>query len=147
MLQCSIRTTWAVHVGECHRFCLHVALFDVHLDVSTSYDNSKWFLDKLGHEGLNNMLAAYDDKTAFAQCIFSLCSGPGQPVITFAGKCPVGPDYFSVLCVLFCAVLFHNVSPTCWQGKIVAARGPNHFGWDPVFEADGTGKTCVRFVH
>lgn len=31
----------------------------------------KWFLDKTGHEGLNNLLAAYSDKSAYAQCIFS----------------------------------------------------------------------------
>jgi hypothetical protein len=31
----------------------------------------KWFLDKLGHEGLNNMLAAYEDKSGYAQCIFA----------------------------------------------------------------------------
>ncbi|KAL7693352.1 putative ham1-like protein [Plasmopara halstedii] len=26
----------------------------------------KWFLEKTGHEGLNNMLAAYEDKSAYA---------------------------------------------------------------------------------
>lgn len=25
----------------------------------------KWFLEKTGHEGLNNMLAAYEDKSAY----------------------------------------------------------------------------------
>jgi len=72
----------------------------------------KWFLGKLGHVGLNNMLAAYDDKSAYAQCLFALCAGPGQPVRLFDGRTP---------------------------GKIVPARGDNQFGWDPVFEPDESG--------
>ena len=62
----------------------------------------KWFLEKTGHEGLNNILAAYPDKSAYAQCVFGLCAGPGQPVHTFDGRTP---------------------------GKIVPARGPTDFGW------------------
>eukprot|EP00158_Paraphelidium_tribonemae_P005491 Partr_v1_DN27371_c3_g1_i1_m46265 putative Pyrophosphatase that hydrolyzes non-canonical purine nucleotides such as inosine triphosphate (ITP), deoxyinosine triphosphate (dITP) or xanthosine 5'-triphosphate (XTP) to their respective monophosphate derivatives. The enzyme does not distinguish between the deoxy- and ribose forms. Probably excludes non-canonical purines from RNA and DNA precursor pools, thus preventing their incorporation into RNA and DNA and avoiding chromosomal lesions (By similari len=69
----------------------------------------KWFLEKLGHEGLNNMLAAYEDKSAYALCIVAL-SPPGQtsyvkPMI-FEGRT---------------------------DGKIVSARGPTSFGWDPIF--------------
>ena len=48
----------------------------------------KWFLEKTGHEGLNNILAAYPDKSAYAQCVFGLCAGPGQPVHTFDGRTP-----------------------------------------------------------
>ena len=70
----------------------------------------KWFLDKLGHEGLNNMLAAYADKSAYAQCIFSLSLGPGHTPVAFVGQTP---------------------------GRIVPARGPLDFGWDPVFQPDG----------
>jgi len=78
----------------------------------------KWFLDKLGHVGLNNMLHAYEDKSAYAQCIFSFCAGVGHDPIVFVGQC---------------------------SGKIVAARGPNNFGWDPVFEPDeGHGKTFAE---
>jgi len=69
----------------------------------------KWFLTKLGHEGLNNMLAAYSDKSAYAQCIFCYCEGPGKEIVSFTGRCP---------------------------GKIVPARGPTDFGWDPVFEPE-----------
>ena len=80
----------------------------------------KWFLGKLGHEGLNNMLAAYDDKSAYAQCLFALCAGPGQPVRLFDGRTP---------------------------GKIVPARGPTNFGWDPVFEPEeGKGKTYAEMA-
>ena len=35
----------------------------------------KWFLAKLGHEGLNKMLAGFDDKSAYAQCIFAYTPG------------------------------------------------------------------------
>lgn len=69
----------------------------------------KWFLDKLGHDGLNKLLAAYEDKTAYAQCVFSFCAGPSSEPVTFVGQCP---------------------------GRIVAARGPNTFGWDPIFQPD-----------
>ncbi|KAF7862814.1 uncharacterized protein EAF02_010363 [Botrytis sinoallii] len=48
----------------------------------------KWFMDKIGHDGLNNMLAGFSDKSAQA-------------------------------------------------GKIVPARGPAAFGWDPIFEYEG----------
>ena len=69
----------------------------------------KWFLEKTGHEGLNNLLAAYDDKSAYAQTIFGFTSGPGAEVLLFDGRLP---------------------------GKIVPARGPPDFGWDPVFQPD-----------
>lgn len=35
----------------------------------------KWFLKKLGHDGLNRMLAGFDDKSAYAQCIFAYSAG------------------------------------------------------------------------
>ena len=57
----------------------------------------KWFLEKTGHTGLNNLLAAYDDKSAYAQCIFSFSLGPGHTPIVFDGRTP---------------------------GRIVPARGP-----------------------
>ena len=42
----------------------------------------KWFLDKLGHEGLNKMLAGYADKSAYAQCVFAYVDGPkGEPKV------------------------------------------------------------------
>ena len=77
----------------------------------------KWFLEKLGHEGLNNMLAAYTDKTAYAQCIFSFTPGPGVAPKAFVGRTP---------------------------GTIVAARGPSDFGWDPVFQPDGFSQTYAE---
>ena len=77
----------------------------------------KWFLDKTGHVGLNNLLAAYDDKSAYAQCIFSFSLGPDHEPITFTGKT---------------------------FGKIVPARGSLDFGWDPIFEPDGYDKTYAE---
>lgn len=77
----------------------------------------KWFLQKTGHEGLNNLLAAYEDKTAYALCIFSLALGPDCEPISFAGKT---------------------------EGAIVAARGPNDFGWDPIFQPHGYDLTYAE---
>ncbi|XP_024527439.1 inosine triphosphate pyrophosphatase [Selaginella moellendorffii] len=77
----------------------------------------KWFLQKLGHEGLNNMLAAYKDKSAYALCVFSLALGPGFEPTTFVGRT---------------------------EGKIVPARGPADFGWDPVFQPDGSDFTYAE---
>jgi inosine triphosphate pyrophosphatase len=77
----------------------------------------KWFLEKTGHVGLNNLLAAYDDKSAYAQTIFSFSPGPGGEVETFDGRV---------------------------AGRIVPARGPTDFGWDPVFLPDGYDQTYAE---
>lgn len=39
--------------------------------------------------GLNNLLAAYEDKTAWAQCTFAFCAGVGEDVELFSGKTKV----------------------------------------------------------
>ncbi|KAL8761833.1 MAG: hypothetical protein Q9184_002076 [Pyrenodesmia sp. 2 TL-2023] len=46
----------------------------------------KWFLQALGHEGLNNLLAAYEDKSAQAVCTFAYSGGPGQAPLIFEGR-------------------------------------------------------------
>ncbi|XP_020517939.1 inosine triphosphate pyrophosphatase isoform X2 [Amborella trichopoda] len=79
----------------------------------------KWFLQKIGHEGLNNLLKAYDDKSAHALCIFSLALGPNTDPVTFFGKT---------------------------EGKIVPARGPPDFGWDPIFQPDGYEQTYAEML-
>ena len=76
----------------------------------------KWFLQKLGHDGLNDMLKGYSDKSGYAQCVFSLCF-PGSEPVTFDGRCP---------------------------GQIVPPRGPNDFGWDPIFQPDGYKTTFAE---
>lgn len=93
---------------------------------------------EIGHEGLNNLLAAYEDKTITSVCTFAYCAGPGQQPILFQGRT---------------------------DGKLVPARGPSNFGkrignascpiqgggsgkldnllivfvigWDPCFEYEG----------
>ncbi|KAL2530897.1 Inosine triphosphate pyrophosphatase [Forsythia ovata] len=70
-----------------------------------------------GLPGLNNLLMAYEDKSAYALCVFSLALGPNADPITFLGKTP---------------------------GKIVPSRGPNDFGWDPIFQPDGYDQTYAE---
>ncbi|EYC25866.1 hypothetical protein Y032_0011g1433 [Ancylostoma ceylanicum] len=77
----------------------------------------KWFLKKLGPSGLHQMLAGFDDKSAYAQCIFAYTEGKGQPVHIFKGRCP---------------------------GHIVYPRGPPDFGWDPCFQPEGFLETFAE---
>ena len=82
----------------------------------------KWFLDSTGLQGLNDMLAFTDDKSAYAQTVVAFCPGPGQEVLTFDGRT---------------------------QGKIVPARRGDlaAFGWDPVFEpTEGGGLTYAEMT-
>ncbi|KAH9610321.1 hypothetical protein KSS87_014384 [Heliosperma pusillum] len=72
-----------------------------------------------GLPGLNNMLIAYEDKSASALCVFSLALGPNSDPITFVGKT---------------------------MGKIVTARGPPDFGWDPIFQPDGYEQTYAEML-
>ncbi|KAE9413567.1 hypothetical protein Angca_008664, partial [Angiostrongylus cantonensis] len=77
----------------------------------------KWFLRKLGPPGLYQMLAGFDDKSAYAQCIFAFTEGKGQPVHIFKGHC---------------------------VGHIVPPRGTNDFGWDPCFQPQGFLETFAE---
>lgn len=79
----------------------------------------KWFLEECGHEGLNKMLDGFDgDRRAYAQTIIAFCPGKGKEVMLFEGRT---------------------------EGKIVQARGPTTFGWDPIFEpTEGKGKTYAE---
>ncbi|OJJ48771.1 hypothetical protein ASPZODRAFT_61424 [Penicilliopsis zonata CBS 506.65] len=70
----------------------------------------KHFLEALGHEGLNKILDSFDDRGAEAVCTFAFSNGPGSEPMLFQGRT---------------------------QGKIVMARGPGNFGWDPIFEYEG----------
>ena len=80
----------------------------------------KWFLEKCGHEGLNQMVEGFGDKSAYAQTIVGFCNGPNDEVHLFDGRT---------------------------QGKIVSARGKLDFGWDPVFEPfEGDGKTYAEMT-
>ncbi|TLS25251.1 hypothetical protein PpBr36_07383 [Pyricularia pennisetigena] len=70
----------------------------------------KWFMQSIGHDGLNNLLAAYEDKSAQAVCTFGYSAGPGSEPVLFQG---------------------------ITEGKIVPPRGPTYFGWDAIFEYEG----------
>ncbi|KAI6646477.1 Inosine triphosphate pyrophosphatase-like [Oopsacas minuta] len=78
----------------------------------------KWFLDKLGHDGLNKMLAGFEDKSAYALCTFSFHSGKeGDEIMLFRGRI---------------------------DGTIVPAAGDNKFGWDPIFKPIGYSRTFAE---
>jgi inosine triphosphate pyrophosphatase len=79
----------------------------------------KWFLDDLGHDGLNKLLAGFDDKTAYALCTFAFSPSPDAEPLVFAGRT---------------------------EGRIVPARGPPNFGWDPIFEPEGFDQTFAEMT-
>jgi inosine triphosphate pyrophosphatase len=71
----------------------------------------KWFLEKLGLDGLVKMLSAYDDKRARAMCVFAYAKGV---------ECT---DVDDIEC-------FVGIT----EGVIVEKRGKEEFGWDAIFE-------------
>ncbi|KAK2510064.1 hypothetical protein MC885_000458, partial [Smutsia gigantea] len=78
----------------------------------------KWFLEKLKPEGLHQLLAGFEDKSAYALCTFALSTGdPGSPVRLFRGRT---------------------------SGRIVVPRGCRDFGWDPCFQPDGYEQTYAE---
>ncbi|KAI5310399.1 nucleoside triphosphate pyrophosphohydrolase ham1 [Ascosphaera atra] len=46
----------------------------------------KWFLQALGHDGLNKLVQPYEDHSCTAVCTFAFCSGPGAEPILFQGR-------------------------------------------------------------
>lgn len=75
----------------------------------------KWFLKAIGNDGLNNILAKYEDKSAEVVCLYGLMFEPNK-VIVCKGLC---------------------------TGKIVPPRGQS-WGWDPIFEEASTGMTFAE---
>ena len=82
LLQCFEGVTGAIHVGP--------VLTPLRWLSIQSFFGSKWFLQALGHEGLNNLLMAYEDKSAQAVCTFAYCEGPEHNPIIFEGRITVG---------------------------------------------------------
>lgn len=70
----------------------------------------KWFQEKLRSEGLYNILAAYEDKTAVAVCTLAFCPAPHADPVLFTGEC---------------------------HGRIVEPNPGRGFGWDSIFVPDG----------
>lgn len=78
----------------------------------------KWFLEKLGPDGLYNLLAGYEDKTGQAICTLAYHPGEENDEI----------------------VLFQGIT----EGRIVEPRGPKTFGWDPCFLPEGYDVTYAE---
>ncbi|KAF3616141.1 Inosine triphosphate pyrophosphatase [Capsicum annuum] len=93
-----------------------------------------------GLPGLNNLLMAYEDKTAYAMCIFSLALGPNTEPMTFVGKTLLDGSAARQACVAYEYGYLVQDKP----GRIVPARGPNDFGWDPIFEPHGYDQTYAE---
>ena len=82
----------------------------------------KWFLESLGHDGLNKLLHGFNDDRAYAQTIIAYSPGPGEEIQLFEGRT---------------------------EGRIVPARGSKDFGWDPIFEyeqGNGNRKTYAEMT-
>ncbi|KAK9822962.1 hypothetical protein WJX74_009263 [Apatococcus lobatus] len=77
----------------------------------------KWFLQKVGPEGLFKMLGGFEDKSAYAQCIFAYTPDPSTEPLLFIGRT---------------------------HGKVVPPRGVTKFGWDPVFQPEGFEQTYAE---
>lgn len=110
---------------------------------------SKWFLQALGHEGLNNLLVAYEDKSAQAVCTFAYCAGPGHEPLIFEGRVTVGQEGFFPTIDLAEAGAGEDrtrsrshylryVSFPTMSFLVVRARvWLTALGWDPIFEYEG----------
>lgn len=68
-------------------------------------------------EDVVKVLNQFEDKSAYALCIFAYCKGSDHEPIIFEGRC---------------------------DGQIVSPRGPSRFGWDPIFEPVLVGKTFAE---
>ncbi|GFW70354.1 inosine triphosphate pyrophosphatase [Trichonephila clavipes] len=77
----------------------------------------KWFLEKIGPEGLYKLLAGFEDKSASAICTMAFTEGAQKEVR-----------------------LFHGVT----KGTIVPPRGDQGFGWDSCFLPEGYDKTYAE---
>ena len=78
----------------------------------------KWFLSTVGNDGLCRMLSPFEDRRATAET----CLGyfDGRAFVVFSGKV---------------------------EGTIVAQpRGERGFGWDPIFQPQGSEKTFAEMT-
>ena len=75
----------------------------------------KWF--QQSKVELHRLLTDYDDKSAFAQSCIAFSPGPGAVPLVFSGVC---------------------------NGTIVSPRGGSGFGWDAVFQPEGSAETFAE---
>lgn len=107
--------------GSCRRLAMKVFVVTVLYFLSYCFVTlfSSWLYFYLmlisTFPGLNNLLMAYDDKSAYALCAFSFALGPNAEPITFLGKTPVYPSSFMILysdedlrCTYICFQQFHS---------------------------------------
>ncbi|XP_008017481.1 inosine triphosphate pyrophosphatase isoform X1 [Chlorocebus sabaeus] len=88
------------------------------LKLLSSSDPPTLASQSVGITGLHQLLAGFEDKSAYALCTFALSTGdPSQPVRLFRGRT---------------------------SGQIVAPRGCRDFGWDPCFQPDGYEQTYAE---
>ena len=74
----------------------------------------KWFMKKIGLDGLNKLLLGYEDKTIEAKCIFAYQENRDSQIHYFTG---------------------------ITKGTLVEPRGNMNYGWDPVFLPEGYNET------
>jgi inosine triphosphate pyrophosphatase len=74
----------------------------------------KHFLKNLGHNNLYKLLDGFEDKSAYALCTYTYLDFTKNKFISTFGKV---------------------------NGKIVKPKGSNNFGWDCVFQPDGSDVT------
>ena len=63
------------------------------------------------------MVKSFEDKSAYAQCIYAFCESPESEPVLFIGRC---------------------------EGTIVEPKGENMFGWDPIFQPLGFVQTFAE---
>ena len=73
MFQCIRWTTWSLYVTS-------INILKQYLLVS------KWFLHNLGYEGLHKLLAGFDDKSAYTQCVLGYLEKKDDQPKIFVGK-------------------------------------------------------------
>ena len=100
-------------------------------DVSLYYDALnglpgplvKWFIKNVGCRGLVDMLAAYENKTAYAKCYIGYGiparDGAEEKIRVFEGSV---------------------------KGRIVEPAGESKFGFEPIFLPDGCEKTFAQMT-
>jgi inosine triphosphate pyrophosphatase len=82
----------------------------------------KSFFESMGNEGLSNLLAGFEDRSAYAQCVVSFSHGLNSEIHTFCG-------------------ISEGIIVDPEELRAREKKGTS-FGWDPLFIPDkGEGKT------